>query len=348
MAEMNPPFVIDGEEHPGPIFRAALAGLVTNPAGGVDRLSSLEVTALDTPAMRVEVSAGTIFVPGTITASEQLLYACRNDGTVELVVPAADPTNPRIDLVVARVYDSNYAGASNEWALEIVAGTPAGSPSAPVTPENSIVLAELDVAANETTITSGEITDRRISSTTGTAGGGVIVCTSSTRPSAPWLGLEIYETDTRRHLTYLGASLGWVRDWGTSWGVLGRSTMSVDMNPITTTISDVTSLDAVSLTGVPAGRLLKCTFSARYSASSGEAVNVQVADGSNTIVSSGTGAFWPHVRASQSGFASFFLTGLSGSVTLKPRVSTSSGNGRIRGDVERTEFVVEDIGPAPA
>lgn len=39
---------------------------------------------------------------------------------------------------------------------------------------------------------------------------GVVICTSGTRPSAPWNGMRIYETDTR--LAYVRVSGAWVRE----------------------------------------------------------------------------------------------------------------------------------------
>jgi hypothetical protein len=74
--------------------------------------------------------------------------------------------------------------------------------------------------ALDTTITTSNIVDRR---TTGTgqfgqaaALGGKIICTSTTRPTAPFEGLDIYETDTDIEYTYSGSAwvptaqlLGW-------------------------------------------------------------------------------------------------------------------------------------------
>lgn len=41
---------------------------------------------------------------------------------------------------------------------------------------------------------------------------GVVICTSSTRPSAPWSGQQIYETDTR--FSYVRSSGAWVQFFG--------------------------------------------------------------------------------------------------------------------------------------
>jgi hypothetical protein len=47
------------------------------------------------------------------------------------------------------------------YLVNVVAGTPAGSPSAPATPANSISLATIAVAAGATTIVTANITDTR-------------------------------------------------------------------------------------------------------------------------------------------------------------------------------------------
>lgn len=135
---------------------------------GVVRFGMLQVTQNSTANMSVNVGAGEAFVPGTQvsnvsghTFNTQGIYFCLNDSTVNLTVTAADPTNPRIDLVVLQVIDTQYSGASDGAQLAVVTGTPAASPVAPSAPSNSITLARISVPANATSITSGDITDER-------------------------------------------------------------------------------------------------------------------------------------------------------------------------------------------
>jgi hypothetical protein len=64
------------------------------------------------------------------------------------------------------VQDAYYTGASNNVIFQVVAGTPAGSPVVPSVPANSIALAEVAVAAGALSITTGNITDRRVLVTT--------------------------------------------------------------------------------------------------------------------------------------------------------------------------------------
>ncbi len=100
-------------------------------------------------------------------------YRCRavgyvgyNDATVVLSITTADPTNPRIDRVCLTVNDAYYTGALNNAVLQVVAGTPAGSPVAPALPANSISLATVAVGAGATAITNANITDTRVLVTT--------------------------------------------------------------------------------------------------------------------------------------------------------------------------------------
>lgn len=70
-----------------------------------------------------------------------------------LALAAADPTDDRIDLVIARV----TAGAP-EFA--IVTGTPAPAPEAPALPAGAVAIAEVEVDAADTI--PGSATDRRL------------------------------------------------------------------------------------------------------------------------------------------------------------------------------------------
>ncbi len=121
----------------------------------------LLVSANGTPNMTVLVAAGEALINGTQSSIYQGAYHCLNDASVSLSIAAADPTNPRIDLVVAQVRDAAYSGSNNDWILAVVTGTPAPSPSPPATPNNAIVLAQVAVAALASSITSGNITDKR-------------------------------------------------------------------------------------------------------------------------------------------------------------------------------------------
>ena len=116
--------------------------------------------------MSVDVAAGGAWVQGDDTA-RQGFYHLVNDATVNVAVSAAHATLPRLDQVVARIYDASVAGGSNTPAIEVIAGTPtsgatlANRTGAAALPNGAVRLADVIVAAADTSITTGEIQDRR-------------------------------------------------------------------------------------------------------------------------------------------------------------------------------------------
>jgi len=57
--------------------------------------------------------------------------------------------------------------------------------------------------------------------------GNALVCTSTTRPSTPFEGQVIRETDTNKELTYSGSAWVQTNTWGTTSGVTGVSNLIV-------------------------------------------------------------------------------------------------------------------------
>lgn len=100
-----------------------------------------------------------------INRSGQGPYVCQLSSTGTLESTSADATNPRIDLVVARLYDSAIGdtppGGGSGAYLEIIAGTPAASPTVPSTPTGAIPLAQVNRPAGDDTIVDADITDLR-------------------------------------------------------------------------------------------------------------------------------------------------------------------------------------------
>lgn len=179
---------------------------------GIGDSTDLNVTQRGAGAnMSVDVSSGRCLVRGD-EGSVQGTYHCVNDATVNLAIGAADPTNPRWDLVVAKVQDALYSGAVNAWSLAIVPGTAAGSPADPAVPNNAIVLARVVVGAAVSSITNANITDLRPRAF---GASGPAIVNSARRPGVtygpgvPFTGLRIYEADTDRMLVRNAAG-AWV------------------------------------------------------------------------------------------------------------------------------------------
>jgi hypothetical protein len=175
--------------------------------------------------MSVDVAEGAILVAGT-ESSYQGLYLCEAQGVTTLSISAAHATLGRRDLIVAKVQDAEYSGATNTFSLAVVTGTAAATPRYPTVPANATVLAVVAVAAAVTSIVNANITDIRSASASDgvttlsnlgyASQRAVAVCTSATRP-AGYKGLHILETDTGKEYIHDGANYQF--QWGTGDGV---------------------------------------------------------------------------------------------------------------------------------
>jgi hypothetical protein len=182
------PYVISADLHSAQLFRQTLQNLLSG--SGVVGSPDLEVTQETVANMSINIGAGYVFIPGTqgsttgqrVNAGSQHatysslladftsqgVYAAVNPAKANLTLEAANATNPRIDLIVASVQDSWYSGSFNQALLQVVTGTPAGSPSPPTPPENTVVLAQVEVKAKATEIKTASITNERPVITAGT------------------------------------------------------------------------------------------------------------------------------------------------------------------------------------
>jgi len=122
---------------------------------GYGVVNGLKVVPTDPVSMDVQVETGKAYVADTLV---------EKGAVTDLTVTAADPTNPRKDIVVC-----DSAGT-----LSIVAGTPEAAlpsgnvgvytlnPEPPSIPADSIILAEIWVPAGATEISGSEIYDKRV------------------------------------------------------------------------------------------------------------------------------------------------------------------------------------------
>lgn len=205
------------------------------PRGGVRpsyQGAGLAVTQDATADMNLLIGTGTAFVPASASANAG--WACHNNGTVSRPVAAASAANPRIDLVIAHVYDSVDASDTlSQWLLEVVTGTPAAVPHPPSAPANSTTLAQVAVARNATAITNANITDVR---TQTVALGGVLPCLSTALPASPYTGQCVFCTDT-------GLVLAWN---GSAWRFVSPGTLAVR----TTSTQQITATADTLITGL--------------------------------------------------------------------------------------------------
>jgi hypothetical protein len=163
MTLRTPPSWLQNGSHPAENDRLTTQALWATT--GIINSSSLAVTQNSPVGMSVIVAGGWAAIVGT-TQANMGTYVGYNDAPVVVTITTANPTNPRIDLLCMTVQDAYYTGSSNNVIFQVVAGTPAGSPVVPSVPANSIALAEVAVAAGALSINNGNITDRRVLTTT--------------------------------------------------------------------------------------------------------------------------------------------------------------------------------------
>jgi hypothetical protein len=116
--------------------------MLTQTASLTGTKSGCAVTPQGSPNMTVAVAAGEIYWLNsvvTVTAGN-------------VTITTAHTTQPRIDLICV-----NSSGTKSA-----AAGTPAAIPTSPAIPANSVVIAQVFVPANDTTIGATQIKDRRI------------------------------------------------------------------------------------------------------------------------------------------------------------------------------------------
>jgi hypothetical protein len=222
------------------------------------------------------------------------------------------------------VNDSFYTGSSNNVVLQVVAGTPAGSPVAPSLPANSISLATVAVAAGALSINSGNITDTRVETTTnvpvtgditavtagnGLSGGGSSGAVTLTINTAITADLSTAQTFTNKTLTSPLINLGINTQTGTTY-----TTVLADNGKLVT----LSNASAITLT-IPPNSSVAYPVGAQLNLAQLGAGQVTFAGGSGvTIVSTGATASAPKLRAQYS---------------TATAVQTSTDNWLVMGDI---------------
>jgi len=212
MAILNPPAFMQnaGATHSAELTRQAMGMGQAGPRSAASMVprsgvhphlgGMMAVTQNGSPNMSVNVANGVAFIGGS--EGQQSGYVVCATSTTNVTITAAHASLPRIDIIVANIRDSAYSGANNDWQLQAIAGTPAGSPTVPTAPANSIVLAQVAVAAAATTITNANITDVRPYSAYG-----VTVCRSTADyPNPAVEGMVVYDMALNGLATYDGTT----------------------------------------------------------------------------------------------------------------------------------------------
>jgi hypothetical protein len=258
MVLRTPPSWLQNGSHPAENDRLTTQALWATT--GIIKDTSLEVTENSPAGLSVLVASGWAAIVGT-TQINMGTYVGYNDATVTLSISTADPTNPRIDVVCMTVQDAYYTGSLNDVILQVVAGTPAGSPVAPALPANSITLATVAVGAGATAITNANITDTRVLVTTnipesgdisavvagtGLSGGGSSGSVTVSIDTGVTADLTTAQTLTNKTLTSPRVNLGITADTSTSFTPAiadnGKLVTLTNASPITATIPPFSSV----------------------------------------------------------------------------------------------------------
>jgi hypothetical protein len=331
MTLRTPPSWLQNGSHPAENDRLTTQALWATT--GIIKSDSLAVTQNSPAGMSVRVASGWAAIVGT-TQANMGTYVGYNDDTVVLGVTTADPTNPRIDRVCMTVNDAYYTGSLNNVVLQVVAGTPAGSPVAPATPANSISLATVAIAAGATALTTANITDTRVLVTTnipesgdissvtagtGLSGGGSSGAVTLSIDTAVTADLTTSQTLTNKTLT--SPTINTPSITGGSWNIginaqtgTTYTTVLADNGKLTT----LTNASAIAVT-IPPNSSAAYPVGAQINMAQLGAGQVTVSGGVGvTVVSTGATASAPKARAQYS--------------TLTA-VQTSTDNWLIMGDI---------------
>lgn len=303
MALRTPPSWLQNGSHPAENDRLSMQAIFATT--GIIGSSSLSVGPNSPVGMSVVVASGWAAIVGT-TQSNMGVYTVYNDANTTLTITTANPTNPRIDRIVATVQDAFYSGSFNDVIFQVVAGTPAGSPVAPATPANSISLATVLVGAAVTQINAGNITDTRVTTTTNlptgdlteVAAGTGITVTNGTGPiptvainTSVTADLTTAQTLTNKSLTTPKINLGINTQTGTTY------TTVIDDNGKLVTLSNAS---AIAVT-IPLNASVAYPVGAQLNLAQTGAGQVTVAgDSGVTVVSTGATAATPKTRAQYS------------------------------------------------
>lgn len=148
-------------DYPARIDRIAYDSIWTE---GIIGSGDLAVTQSSPTAMTVRIAAGTAVITGD-DQTDQGKYLVKSDAaTTGVAIGAAPGSGQRNDLIVLRVRDTNAGvGVNDDAILEVVVGTPSGSPVDPATPDSALLLARVRVPAGTSAITTSLIDDLRVS-----------------------------------------------------------------------------------------------------------------------------------------------------------------------------------------
>ena len=175
------------------VFTSGTATAVAVPGGVFPGIGAMGVSA--SSGLNVQVAAGYCCVPHPTAGQGGYIFGTLTAQTLSLA--AADPSNPRIDLIVGRVYDT--ANSASFCDIEVITGTAATPAVTPSTPSAAIALASVSVPAAAVALSSGAVDDLR--SYVVAPGGILPIASSAAAPAVPATQVMY---DMSRNLLVLG------------------------------------------------------------------------------------------------------------------------------------------------
>lgn len=186
---------------------ASRSGILPGSVDGKYRVNGLAMAS--SGPMSATVYAGRAVIQGP---NNQGAYPVTLDAETVLTFGDGDPLNPRVDLVVLRVYDDEFDNLTkSEAALEIIKGEPKAQPSAPEAPPLSLTLFTVKVPAGTSAGTGGinwaggALTDLR---TTLVGVGGILPVYNNAGVPGSYPG-QYQDNDNAHHLQRWDGN-GWV------------------------------------------------------------------------------------------------------------------------------------------
>lgn len=186
---------------------ASRSGILPGSVDGKYRVGGLSMAS--SGPMSATVYAGRAVIQGP---NNQGAYPVALDSDTVLTFGDGDPLNPRVDLVVLRVYDDEFDySTKSEAALEIIKGEPKAQPSAPEAPTLSLTLFTVKVPAGTSAGTGGinwaggALTDLR---TTLVGVGGILPVYNNAGVPGSYPG-QYQDNDNAHHLQRWDGN-GWV------------------------------------------------------------------------------------------------------------------------------------------
>lgn len=182
MTELQPPYVASGQCYPVVNERLVWSDVACVEGVAIKDGNELQL-ATNSSGLEIRVHEGGAFINSNYSPAPQGMYHVYNDELVVLTAPAADPSNPRIDTVVAHVLDAQFEVGTTAWALEIWEGTPTaganlsnlnGADTSAGT-DTAIILGYVFIdTADAGPLTSGDFLDARVPYERCGTGGSVI------------------------------------------------------------------------------------------------------------------------------------------------------------------------------